>query len=327
MIMYNAVIEATGSYIPEHTVHNEDLEQFPDLAKMLISQKTGVFCRRHAEYSQCTSDLALEAARRCLDRINFPANEVEAIVLSTSSPDRIQPATATRLQYLLGAGNAFAFDINSVCSGSTYGIALSNAIIRSGTCRNVLFTAAEAYSKILNPKDFSTYPYFGDGAGAILFQADDAKHGVLQSILKTDGGGNNIICVPAGGTMQPFDRITDTKATYFHMKGRDVYNFAVSKGTESITQLLDHAGLTADSVKCFICHQANINIILQIADNLQVDTDKFYINLFRYGNTASASVLIALDEALVRGTIVPGDLVVTAAFGGGLSWGANLIRI
>lgn len=325
--MRNAVIEATGSFIPGHTIHNEDLEQFPGPAKMLISKKTGVFSRRHAEYSQCTSDLALEAARRCLDRINFPADKVEAIVLSTSSPDRIQPATATRLQYMLGAGNAFAFDINSVCSGSTYGIALSNAMIRSGTCCNVLFTAAEAYSKILNPNDFSTYPYFGDGAGAIFFQANGSKHGVLKSILGTDGGGNDTICVPAGGTMQPFDRITDTKATYFHMKGRDVFNFAVSKGTESIMQLLEHAGVTVDNVKCFICHQANVNIILQIADNLNIEEDKFYMNLFRYGNTASASVLIALDEALVRGIVAHGDLVVTAAFGGGLSWGANLIRI
>lgn len=324
--MHNAGIEATGSYIPGHTVHNEDLA-ISETAKMLISKKTGVFSRRHAEQSQCTSDLALEAATRCLDRINFPAGKVEAIVLSTSSPDRIQPATATRLQHLLGAENAFAFDINSVCSGSTYGIALANALIRSGTCRNVLFTAAEAYSKILNPKDFSTYPYFGDGAGAILFMANGSQNGVLTSILRTDGGGSETICVPAGGTMQPFDQITDIKSAYFHMKGRDVFSFAVAKGTESILQLLDQARVTIDSVKCFICHQANVNIILQIAENLNADEDKFYMNLFRYGNTASASVLIALDEALVRGVIAPGDLVVTAAFGGGLSWGANLIRI
>lgn len=325
--MYNAVIASTGSYVPQHIVHNEELNQFSETARMLISQKTGVFCRRHTEEDQCTSDLALEAARRCLDRIGFAADKLEAIMLATSSPDRIQPATAARLQYLLGAGNAFAFDINSVCSGSTYGIALAQAMIRSGTCANLLLVAAEAYSKILNPQDFSSYPYFGDGAGAILFTAGGTRNGVMHSILGTDGGGSDIICVPGGGTMLPFNRISDSKAVYFRMKGRDVFTFAVNKGAESIVQLLDKNGLTAEKIKCFICHQANVNIILKIAEQLKVNEEKFYMNLFRYGNTASASVLIALDEALTLGIIASGDLVVTAAFGGGLSWGANLIRI
>lgn len=325
--MHNAVIQATGSYVPEHTVHNEQLDQFSQAAKMLISRKTGVFSRRHADNDQCTSDLAFAAARCCLIRTGFPAGEIEAIVLSTSSPDRIQPATATRLQYLLGADNAFAFDINSVCSGSTYGIALAQSLIRSGTCRSLLFVAAEAYSKILNPTDFATFPYFGDGAGAVLFTADGDRSGVIHSILGTDGSGSDAICVPGGGTMLPFWRTSDSKEAYFQMKGREVFEFAVSRGTAVIARLLERTGMTADGIRCFICHQANVNIILQIADRLEVDAGKFYINLFRYGNTASASVMIALDEALTRGIIVPGDLVVTAAFGGGLSWGANLIRI
>jgi 3-oxoacyl-[acyl-carrier-protein] synthase-3 len=325
--MHSAVISSTGSYVPEHTIHNEDLKQFPETAKLIISQKTGVFSRRHADDGQCTSDLALEAARRCLGRISFPADRIDAIVLSTSSPDRIQPATATRLQYLLGAENAFAFDINSVCSGSTYGIALAHAMISSGMCANLLFIAAEAYSKILNPQDFSTYPYFGDGAGAMLFAANGNQQGVIHSILATDGRGNDVICVPGGGTMLPFYLMSDTKRAYFHMKGRDVFSFAITKGTEVIKKLLDKTGMAVENIKCFICHQANINIILSIAEQLQVDDKKFYMNLFRYGNTASASVLIALDEALHRGIIQSGDMIITASFGGGLSWGANLIRI
>lgn len=182
--MYSAAIQTTGSYVPHNIVHNDALAQFPETSRKLVGQKTGVFSRRHSANSQCTSDLALKAAQSCLERINFPAEKIDAIILSTSSPDRIQPATATRLQYLLGATRAFAFDINSVCSGSTYGISLANAMIRSGTCRNVLFVAAEAYSKILNPKDFSTYPYFGDGAGAILFMSSGNRHGVIHSILE-----------------------------------------------------------------------------------------------------------------------------------------------
>lgn len=325
--MVNAAIQATGSYVPGHSVHNEALDQFPKAAKLLISQKTGVICRRHAEKEQCTSDLALEAARRCLERIDFAPEKVEAIMLSTSSPDRIQPATAARLQYLLGAVNAFAFDINSVCSGSAFGIALAQSLIRSGMCTNVLFVAAELYSRILNPKDFATFPYFGDGSGAILFAAREGDKGVLGSLLATDGSGNNTISVPGGGTMMPFDRLKDTKAAYFQMNGRKVYDFAVAKGTEVIKRLLEKFQISVDTVKCFICHQANVNILIKIADDLGIAEEKFYMNLFRYGNTASASVPIALNEALEKKIIGSGDMVVTAAFGGGLSWGANLIRL
>jgi 3-oxoacyl-[acyl-carrier-protein] synthase III len=325
--MFNAAIRATGSYVPENTVHNEALDQFPKTAQLLISQKTGVISRRHADADQCTSDLALIAARNCLEAGDFPPREVAALIVSTSSPDRILPATAARLQHLLGAEGAFAFDINSVCSGSTFGIALASALIRSGTCANVLFVAAEVYSKILNPRDFATYPYFGDGSGAILFEARAGDQGVLGSILATDGSGHNTICVPGGGTMMPFNHLEDTKAAYFQMKGREVYEFAVTKGSEVIANLLENWQIPAEAVKCFICHQANVNIIIKIAENLGIPEDKFYMNMFRYGNTASASVPIALTEAMQKGLVETGDLVVTAAFGGGLSWGANLIRL
>lgn len=325
--MPNAAVIGTGSYIPEGTIHNESLDQFPKTAQLMISQKTGVFCRHHADPDQCTSDLASKAAGNCLQRCDFPPHKVDAIILSTSSPDRIQPATATRVQYLLKATKAFAFDINSVCSGSTYGIALAQSLIRSGTCANVLYVASEIYSKILNPKDFTTFPYFGDGAGAILFGPGKDKAGVMASILRTDGSSSDVICIPGGGTMMPFEEIPDAKAIYFQMKGREVFNFAVSKGTEVIQQLLKKTNVPLESIQCFICHQANVNIILKIAENLDVPEDKFYMNMFRYGNTASASVPIALDEALTRGIVKRGDLIMTAAFGGGLSWGANLIQL
>lgn len=325
--MSNAAIIGTGSYLPEGTIHNEALDQFPTTAKLIISQKTGVFCRHHAASDQCTSDLAFKAAERCLQHSDFSPDKVDAIILSTSSPDRVQPATATRVQQLLNATRAFAFDINSVCSGSTYGIALAQSLIQSDTCANVLFVASEVYSKILNPKDFSTFPYFGDGAGAILFGAGEGQTGVMTSILRTDGSGSDTICIPGGGTMMPFEEIPNAKAIYFQMKGKEVYNFAVTKGAEIIQHLLKKAGVSADDIQCFICHQANINIILQIAETIGVSDEKFYMNMFRYGNTASASVPIALDEAISRNFIASGDLIVTAAFGGGLSWGANLIQL
>jgi 3-oxoacyl-[acyl-carrier-protein] synthase-3 len=325
--MNSCTIHSTGSHIPENVIHNQDFEQFPDASKYVISQKTGVFSRRCADEGECTSDLALKAAKRCLEKIDFPPENIQGIIVSTSSPDRIQPATATRVQHLLGAENAFAFDINSVCSGSTYGIAVCSAMIRSGMYDNILFIASEVYSKILNKNDFSTYPFFGDGSGAILFSASSNGQGVIHSILKTDGKGSEIICVPGGGTMLPFEKMKRPTSAYFKMKGKDVFQFAVSRGSEIIGQLLRETGVHMDDVQCFICHQANINIILHIAEKLELTAEQFYVNLFRYGNMASASVPIAIDEAITRGIIQKGDLIVTAAFGGGLSWGANLIRL
>lgn len=325
--MRGSAIQSTGSHLPENFLHNEDLDQFPKTSKFIISQKTGVFSRRAAGDEECTSDLGLRAAQKCVGKINFPPEEIDCVMVSTSSPDRMQPATATRVQHLLGASNAFAFDINSVCSGSTYGIALADSLIKSGRCENVLFVAAEVYSKILNKKDFSTYPFFGDGSGAILFKAGEPDEGVLYSRLRTDGSGADVICVPGGGTMKPFEKMKNPGEAFFKMKGKNVFQFAVTKGTEIIRQVVEEAGIQITDVKCFICHQANVNIISAISEKLEVPADRFYVNLFRYGNTASASVPIALDEAITRGIVEKGDLAVTAAFGGGLSWGANLIRI
>ncbi len=325
--MKAAAIQSTGSYLPENVIHNEDFSQFPTNSKFLISQKTGVFCRRIASEDECTSDLAAKAGKKCLEKIGFSPERVEAIIVSTSSPDRVQPATATRVQHLLGARRAFAFDINSVCSGSVYGIATAASFIKSGMCENVLFIASEVYSKILNKKDFSTYPFFGDGSGAIFFQAEESSSGVLHSILRTDGSKHDVICVPGGGTMMPFEKMKNPKFAYFKMRGKSVFEFAVDKGTEIILQLVEEAGVSLEDITCFVCHQANVNIILTIAEKIGVSIKKFYMNLFRYGNTASASVPIALDEVITRGIATRGDLAVVAAFGGGLCWGANLLRI
>jgi len=326
--MRSSVVCATGSYLPDITIHNEDLTQFSVEAQVLIREKTGVLSRRASPESACTSDLAVHAARICLGKADFPACDIEAIMVSTSSPDRMQPATATRVQHLLGAENAFAFDINSVCSGSTFGIAMADAMIKSGNHDNVLFIAAEMYSKILNKKDYSTYPYFGDGAGAILFKnGDESGQGVLHSCLKTDGSKHDTICVPGGGTMIPYDKITNPRLAFFKMKGIDVFSFTVDKGPEIIRQISREADIDLNDIKCFICHQANINIIHKIAEQIAVPVERFFVNLHKYGNTASASVPVALDEAIADGFIAKGDLVLTVAFGGGLSWGANLIRL
>ena len=326
--MRNTIISSTGSYLPETVISNEDLTQFPEEAIHMIGEKTGVLYRRIASDTECTSDLAVRAAMNCLDKIGFLPDQVEGILLATSSPDRMQPATATRVQHIIGAKKAFAFDINSVCSGSTFGITMADSLIKSGYCENILLIASEVYSKIMNPKDFSSYPFFGDGSGAVLFQTGHTSvEGVLHSCLRTDGSGSDTISVPAGGTMMPFAKMTNDRLAFFKMKGIHVFNFAVEKGTEIILELLKEADVSINDIKCFICHQANVNIIHKIAKALDVSADRFFMNLSSYGNTAGASVLIALDEAISLGIIEKSDLVVTVAFGGGLSWGANLIRI
>jgi len=326
--MKRAAVCSTGSYLPETIIPNEALTQFSPEARRLIGEKTGVLSRRCASDEECTSDLAIKAALSCLGKAGIPPEEIEGLVLSTSSPDRMQPATATRVQHEIGAKKAFAFDINSVCSGGSFGIEVSDSLIRSGKYETILLVAAEMYSRILNKKDFSTYPFFGDGAGAVLFCADPSgRRGVVHSCLGTDGAGSNTICVPGGGTRLPYEKITNPRMAYFRMKGEEVFAFSIDKGPEVITRLVAEAKVDLAEVRCFICHQANIHILHRIADILQVPRERFYVNLDRYGNTASASVLIALDEVLSKGMAASGDLVMLVTFGGGLSWGANLIRI
>ncbi|MFB3925376.1 MAG: 3-oxoacyl-ACP synthase III family protein [Syntrophales bacterium] len=326
--MKNAVISSTGRYLPLKEIKNSDLDQITEEARILIEKKTGVLARRVAADNECTSDLAVKAAIACLNKIDFSPEQIQGIIVSTSSPDRMQPATATRVQHILGAKKAFAVDINSVCSGSTFGISIADSFIRSGKYENILFIASEVYSRILNKTDFSTYPFFGDGAGAILFHAKNSTiRGVLHSCLETDGSKSDTVCVPGGGTMLPFEKMKNPRSAFFRMKGPDVFSFTIDKAPKIIFRLIDEAGVPIESIKCFICHQANVNIIHRIAELIGISKDRFYINVHRYGNTASASVLIALDEAISEGFVVEGDIVATVAFGGGLSWGANLIRI
>jgi 3-oxoacyl-[acyl-carrier-protein] synthase-3 len=321
----SAVIIQTGSYLPKQIVRNEDLTQFPPVGIALISQKTGVKARRHAAPEEVTSDLGFAAARRCLVKACLAPTDVDALILSTSSPDRIQPATATRVQHLLGATNAYAFDINSVCSGGIYALHLAASLIDAGRAQHVLVVAAEVYSRILNERDFSTYPYFGDGAGAILLSAAGSGPTVRGCLLGSDGSGCDVIQVPGGGSMLPFAK-AQANDVYFKMRGKDVYDFAVTQGERVIRQLLAGYDISISDVASFIAHQANINILKELAHRLNVCEDQFYANLQEYGNTASASTLIAFDEFMIEKRPAPGSKVVLVAFGGGLSWAACLLQ-
>jgi 3-oxoacyl-[acyl-carrier-protein] synthase-3 len=321
-------IVSTGSYLPRRELSNTELTQFSASRISLIKEKTGIDSRRHVEKDEATSDLALQAAQCCLERGRFPASDLEAIILATSTPDRIMPASATTVQAKLGAVNAFAFDINSVCSGGIYALDLADAMIKSGKCKNVLVIASDVYSKILNPKDFATYPYFGDGAGAVLVErGEHEQRGLICSVLHSDGNGSEVIHVPAGGSRMPGWCVETKDKFYFRMSGRRVYEFAAREGSRVIVECIEKAGYVRDDIGCVIAHQANLNVLKDIAKNAGIAFDRFFVNLQRYGNTAGASVIIALDEAIRLGKVSKGDLIVLVAFGGGLSWGAILARL
>ena len=320
-------ILATGSYLPERVVPNEALTQFPPATLPLITEKTGIASRHYAADDQLTSDLGAEAARICLSRANVVSEDIDALLLATSSPDRIQPATATRVQELIGARRAFAFDVNSVCSGAVYAMHLGDALIRAGEARRVLVVASELYSRaFINPRDFSTCACLGDGAGAVLLGQSDASPSILRSRLHSDGAGSDLIQVPAGGTMLPYRNMTRTQDVYFLMRGQEVHEFAVSHGAAVVNELLDACGVRRHDISFVVPHQANITVLRSLAERLDIDISKFVITLDRYGNTASASVLIAFDELVMSGRLRRGDLVVLVVFGGGLSWAATLIR-
>ena len=321
-------ILSTGSYLPLRAVPNEALTQFPPASLPLIKEKTGISCRRYAAEDQCTSDLGFQAARLCLERANLPPSDVDTILLSTSSPDRVQPATATRVQELLGARRAFAFDVNSVCSGAVFALHLADTLVRSGDSRHVLVVASELYSRsYINPRDFSTCAVLGDGAGAVLLGPGEPTRGIVGSRLHTDGSGSDLIQVPAGGTMMPFDRLERPQDVYFTMRGPEIQQFAPLRGAEVVNELLAAYDVDRRQVAFVVPHQANVSVLRSLADRLEIDFSKFVITLDRYGNTASASVLIAFDDLMMSGRVQAGDLVVLVVFGGGLSWGATLIRV
>ncbi len=323
-----ARILATGSYLPERVIPNEALTQFPATALPLIAQKTGISARRYAADDECTSDLGAKAARACLERAGVTPEAVDVIVLATSSPDRVQPATATRVQELIGARSAYAFDVGSVCSGAVFAMHAADALIRSGGARRVLVIASELYSRShLNPRDFSTTACLGDGAGAVLMGVGEDGPTVVGTILHTDGSGAELIQVPAAGTMLPYERMERPQDAYFLMRGRDVQEFVLTRGVEVVEELLAANGIDKSDVAFVVPHQANIGVLEGLAQKLGIDMSKFVVTLDRYGNTAAASVLIAFDDLMASGRAVAGDLVVLVVFGGGLSWAATLVRI
>jgi len=325
--MYYTQVLSTGGGIPDRVVSNDHFGYLVEDADNWILSRTGIRERRFVEPHEATSDLAVRAAENALEMGKIDPSELDCIIVGTSTADMILPSTACMVQKRIGAVNAFAFDMNAVCSSFVYAVEIADNLIRSGKYKKILVIGADTYSKILDFQDKSTSPLFGDGAGAVILGATEERRGILQSIIKSDGKGWELIQVPSSGSRKPITAETIAlRENTFKMEGKKVFVFATDVIPQIIEEVTAKAGITPDQLDHIIPHQANVRIIDFISKKLDIPKSKFLLNLDRYGNTAAASVGLALNENLRNGVIKPGNMVLMMGFGGGLSWGGILIQ-
>ena len=317
-----ARILGTGSHLPEKVVTNHDLSKMVETSDEWILSRTGIKERRVSDDKTSTSDLAVVAARKALESANLKAEELDFIIVGTTTPDTLFPSVACILQDKLGARSAACFDVSAACSGFNYGLSVAASFIESGAGRNVLLVGADTLTKYLNWKDRGTCILFGDGAGAVVLQATREDRGVLASVLGAKGEGGKYLIMPGGGSRDPEQK----NSRFITMDGKEVFKFAVWALQDSLIKVLEKGGYKIADLDVLIPHQANIRIIDHVIKKFNLPSEKVYVNLQNYGNTSAASVPIALDEALADSKIKDGDLIVLSGFGAGLTYGANLIR-
>ncbi|MFT5522145.1 MAG: 3-oxoacyl-[acyl-carrier-protein] synthase-3 [Pirellulaceae bacterium] len=318
-------ILATGSYVPEPIVRNEDLAELGYNADWII-QRTGISQRRKADSNTATSDLAYEAAIRCLRQANVGVNDVDMILVATMTPDTPMPSTACYLQKRLGA-LAPAMDINAACAGFMYAMVTGMQFVATGTCKRVLVVGADVMSRTVDPEDHKTFPLFGDGAGAALLGPGEANQGLLSFTLGSEGDFGEYLCQPAGGSREPTTAASlAEKRQFIQMDGRAVFKWAVRLVADSVQDVLNHANVTAADVDLLVLHQANFRIIDAAVQDLGIDREKVVVNLDQYGNTSAGSIPLALDEANRQGRVKAGDKILLCGFGGGLAWGGALVQ-
>ena len=310
--------------MPPRVMTNEDWAGLVETSDEWITTKTGIKERRIADPETCTSDLAVLACQQAIEEAGLSPDEIDMLILATSSPDVPLSSTAGITQHKLGCTKSAAFDINAVCAGWVHALDIGSRYAGTPGYDNVLVVGAEVYSRILNWEDRGTCVLFGDGAGAAVLSEVDEGMGVLGSWMMSDGSGSGVIEIPAGGVRTPIPSSGFAEGDqYFQMDGRAVWRFAIEAFPQAVRGVLDRIGRDLSEVDLIIPHQANLRIVEAGMENLGLPMEKTFTNLDRYGNTAGASVPIALREAVDRGVLSKGDLVVTAAFGGGLAWGAN----
>lgn len=318
----------TGSCVPQRVLTNADLEQMVDTSDEWITTRTGIKERRLVAEGETTSDLATCAAKRALDNAGVKAHELDLIIVATITPDTLTPATACYIQRNLEAFNALAFDISAACAGYLYAIRTAESLLASGAYQKALVIGAEVLSSVTNWQDRNTCVLFGDGAGAcILGKAKEGQGRILSSSLGTDSKQIDLLKIPGGGVACPITpKNIDSHPKTLQMQGREVFKLAVNAMRNAAESVIASAKLSAEDINLVIPHQANLRIIDAIADRLKVDKNRVFINLEKYGNTSSASIAIALDEANKQGVLQRGDKLVLVAFGAGLTWGAMAIE-
>lgn len=313
-------ISATGSYLPERILTNAELSQKVETSDEWIVERTGITKRHIAAEGELTSDIAYKAALRALEKSDVKAEDIDLIILATTTPDLTFPASATTVQAKLGANKAFAFDIQAVCSGFVYAIATADNFIKAGQVKNALVIGADILSRIVDWKDRNTCVLFGDGAGAVLLQATTEKNcGIISSDLHSDGTLNDILKTNGGPAF-------NQKTGFIEMAGKEVFKHAVEKMSKSVISALDKAGLTTKDIDLLVPHQANIRILNAVATRLELPPEKVILTVHDHANTSAASIPLALDYANSHNRIKKGDVVVLEALGGGLTWGSIVVR-
>ncbi|NUM54257.1 MAG: ketoacyl-ACP synthase III [Candidatus Hydrogenedentes bacterium] len=322
-----ARIVGTGHYLPERVLTNTDLEHFMDTTDEWIRQRTGILQRHIAADDEAASDLAMHAGARALEAAGVSADEIDFIFCATLTPDYFMPSSACLMQHKLGAKRAGACDINAACSGFIYALQHADALIRAGVHRTVLVAGSEIMTARLDWTKRDTAVLFGDGAGAVVVQAREGDSGVLSTYTASDGGGYDILMVPAGGSAQV---ITPENINALNrgilMNGRELYKRAIHAFGDAVEQALRRAHVSVDDIDIFVPHQANRRIIAAACERIGLPEEKIFLNLDQVANTSAASIPIALDQACSQGRIREGSLVLLAAFGAGLTWGSAVIR-
>lgn len=326
-LVRGATITGTGMYVPDRVLSNADLERIVETSDEWIVERTGIRERRIAAPEQASSDLALIAARRALDMAQMLPTEVQHIVLATTTPDRILPSCACTLQQKLGATNAVGYDVFAACTGFVFGLGIAQGLIAGRVADNVLVVGVETLSRVTDYTDRNTCVLFGDGAGAVVMRPCAAGEGLLAVEMHSDGELGEVLEVPAGISRNPASETTVRAREHFiRMHGKRLFPFAVRAMEESLRLSLKRAGLGVDDLEMVIPHQANLRIIDAVRERMSLPAEKMIVNIDRYGNTSSASIPITLDEVVRAGRLKPGDNVGFAAFGGGVTWGASVMR-
>ncbi|WP_395708553.1 beta-ketoacyl-ACP synthase III [Reyranella sp.] len=322
--MIRSVVQGCGAYLPERVVTNDELAKTLDTSDDWIRQRTGIRQRHIAADGEFTSHLAIKAAQRALDHAGLTVADLDLIVLATATPDETFPATATRVQAALGMTKGAAFDVQAVCAGFVYGVSVADSLLRSSVASTALVIGAETFSRILDWNDRGTCVLFGDGAGAIVLKAEQgagtsADRGILANALHSDGRQHDILYVDGGPS--------STRTTgYLRMEGKEVFKHAVVNMAAVVGEVLEKAGLQATDIDWLVPHQANKRIIDGTGRKLGLPPERVVVTVDRHANTSAASIPLALDVAVKDGRIQRGDLLLLEGIGGGLAWGASLVR-